>query len=164
MSKTIIGIDLGISRLGLGVIEIDQQLTPKVLEHNTFETSSTLPLGKRLVLIKNYLTEVLSKYPDSQVVVEQIYNSAESHQWILDIAYVKGVIICLLSDANIEVHEISSTEIKYALTGDYFAKKSCVTASVKRILDIKSVRQDDESDALACALCLMSKIKDEAVV
>jgi crossover junction endodeoxyribonuclease RuvC len=164
MSKTIIGIDLGISRLGLGVIEIDQQLTPRVLEHNTFETSSSLPLGERLVLIKNYLTEVLFKYPDNEVVIEQIYNSAESHQWILDIAYVKGVIICLLSDANIVVHEIHPTEVKYALTGDYFAKKSYVTASVKRILSIESVRYDDESDALACALCLVSKMRSEMVV
>ena len=154
----IIGIDPGTRFTGLGVIE-------KVGNRLVFICSETITavrensLEEKLLRIYRELSSFLALHRPAAVAVEKIFHSVNPHSSLI-LGHARGVAILTARLADLEVREFAANEVKSAVVGVGRASKEQVAAMVRILLNLnraKSLRED-ESDALALAICLAHTI------
>lgn len=147
----IVGIDPGIARLGWGIIEHSHQKSTPVV-YNCFETASTLPTPKRLLLISQFLDQLFTEYkPDVLAVEELFFNSNAKTAFV--VGQARGVVMLEAAQKNIPIFIYTPLQVKIAITGYGRAEKSQVGQMVKLLLGLASIpKPDDTADALAIAL------------
>jgi crossover junction endodeoxyribonuclease RuvC len=148
----ILGVDPGLTTVGLGVIESTGRAESKAVEWLTIETSRTDELPHRLCELASDLEDVLTEIQPDLAVVERIF-FATNRQSAMDTAQARGVILAILAKRGIEVIEVPPLQLKMGITGDGKADKKQVQTMVKRILRLKEdPKPADAADALALAL------------
>jgi crossover junction endodeoxyribonuclease RuvC len=76
----------------------------------------------------------------------------------------RGVAILAAAMADLAVHEYSAREVKQSLTGHGGADKSQVSFMMSKILGLpRPPENNDESDALAVAVCHVFKSREWVV-
>lgn len=148
----ILGIDPGMTRTGLGLIETSKIGAPTVIEWLTIETSPGLPLADRLRELSLDLQNYLSDAKPDLAVVEKLF-FATNKRTAMDVSHARGVILSTLSTHSIEVREATPLQLKTTITGDGRADKKQMQTMVKRILKLKETPTPaDAADGLALAL------------
>ncbi len=157
----IIGIDPGIERVGIAVIEKDFLNKPKekIVFSECFKTSKNLGQEERLTLIYERLIEILKKHKPDVAIVEKIFFTV-NQKTAIAVAEARGAILTAVGKSKINLLELSPTEIKESITGNGSAKKPDIARMLPKIieLDIK-IKQDDELDAIAIALAGSSRLR-----
>ena len=157
----ILGIDPGFAILGFGSIvcqrasqsvrSFNSQTSVKLLDAGIIETSSSLTIGERLVVIFDDLNQLLKESGPDLVVVEKMFFYRMSTT--IPVAQARGVILLVLAQFKIPLIEYTPNQVKLALTGSGKADKKVVQEAVARELGLKKIiSPDDASDALALAL------------
>jgi crossover junction endodeoxyribonuclease RuvC len=158
---TIIGIDPGIERLGIAIVEKNITTLPKekIIFSECFKTPKTLPTEKRLAMIYKRIIEVLNEYQPDIAIIEKIFFTVNQKTAIV-VAESRGTVMSAIGSLDIKVMELSPTEIKESITGNGNAKKEDIARMLPKIIDIpnKTV-QDDELDAIASALAGSAKLR-----
>ncbi len=148
----ILGVDPGLSRAGIGLIEKDQKGQMKAIDWLTIETSPSLPLDERLLELGTDLRAYIADAKPDLAVVEALFFAANK-KTAMDIAHARGVIILLLKEAHIPILSPTPLQLKSTITGDGAADKKQVQAMVKRILKLdEDISPADAADALGLAL------------
>ncbi len=145
----VIGIDPGITATGYGLIEGTQ-----VLDTGVIRPSARLSLPEKLYYIFINLKEILDRWrPDAAVIEEVIYH--RNVRSALSLGAARGVVLVALRMADVDIHEISPTAVKLAVTGNGRASKEQVAFMIGNLLnfDVNGV-SDHVTDALACAMAL----------
>ncbi len=148
----VLGIDPGIERLGWGVVEKTSKGARRISSgvKKTLKTSSD---GTRLYEIHEFLNELFKKERPDLVSVEKIFFS-KNVKTALIIGGVRGIILALSAKHGIRVREFTPLEVKMGLTGYGRAGKENVAHMVRLSLEAAPTKMlDDESDALAIAIC-----------
>ena len=150
MMRRILGIDPGSLSTGYSVIESDGRI-------NRYVTSgqiSTSPLNstERLAAIYDGIADIIKTYQPSMMIVEKVFMSKNADS-ALKLGQARGVAICAGVKAGLAVHEYSARFVKKTITGNGAADKKQVKYMACRLLSIAERDQNDESDALAIALC-----------
>lgn len=160
--KTIIlGIDPGIEKLGIAILEKNINSSPKekILFSECFKTSKNLSTSERLYLIHEHVKQVLEKYNPDIAVIEKIFFTVNQKTAIV-VAEARGVVLSTFGLKNIDVMELSPTEIKECITGNGNAKKTDIARMLPKIIKLPTDSlQDDELDAIAAALSCSSKLR-----
>lgn len=149
----VLGIDPGLTRCGLGVVDGAPGRPLVLVEVGVARTEATAELGERLVLIEREVEAWLVRLQPDAVAVERVF-SQQNVRTVMGVAQVSGVVIACASRRGLPVALHTPSEVKAAVTGHGRADKAQVGAMVARLLGLDAVpKPADAADALALAIC-----------
>lgn len=149
----VLGIDPGLTRCGVGVIESAPGRVVRLLHVDVLRTPADMPLEKRLAAIHFELSDLINRYQPDAIAVERVF--AQSNvRTVMGTAQVSGIGLLLAAQLDISVQTYTPSEVKAAVSGNGRADKAQVTAMVTRILNLENPpKPADAADALAIAIC-----------
>lgn len=148
----VLGIDPGLTRCGMGVVdgELGRPLT--LVDVNVLRTSSQVPVPERLVTIEKGVDAWLDDYRPDAVAIERIFARSDVST-IMGTAQASGLAMVCAARRGLPVALHTPSEVKAAVSGNGRADKAQVGAMVTRILRLPATpRPADAADALALAI------------
>lgn len=151
--RTILGVDPGLTRCGLGAITATAGRVVRIVDVGVATSSPDAPLELRLLHISTLIEEWIDRLRPDAVAVERVF--AQSNvSTVTGTAQVAGLAMVAAARRGIPVELHTPSEVKAAITGNGRAEKEQVTTMVTRILGLASApRPADAADALALAIC-----------
>lgn len=148
----VLGIDPGSETLGWGVIE-GTGSNYDAVDFGTVKSSAKLAFSKRLLSIHDGVSDLIEKYqPDVLSIEDSFY--AKNASVAIKLGQVRGVILLLAEQKDLEIAEYAPRLIKQTVVGYGNAEKQQVQQMVKVLLRMKEIpKPHDAADALAIALC-----------
>lgn len=148
----ILGVDPGSRITGWGLVG-GASGRPRLLDCGRIRLVSAPTLPARLALLQRELTELLAVLGPLSAAVESPFHGKDARA-SLQLAHARGVILAVLADSGIDVHEYTPATVKKAVTGNGRAPKDQVQRMVRLMLRAPEIpASSDVSDALAVALC-----------
>ncbi|MCW2803143.1 MAG: ruvC [Propionibacteriaceae bacterium] len=149
----VLGIDPGLTRCGLGVVDGTPGRPPTLVAVGVARTPAELDTARRLVRIEQAVEEwVVAHQPDA-VAVERVF-AQHNVQTVMGTAQAAGVAMLVAARLGIPVALHTPSEVKAAITGSGRADKAQVGLMVTRILQLSEPpKPADAADALALAIC-----------
>lgn len=152
-SIRVLGVDPGLTRCGLGVVEGSPGRPLTALGYDVVRTPVTDDLGVRLVALEVLVEDWLRQYRPDAVAVERVFSQANVRT-VMGTAQAGAVAILCAARAGLPVTLHTPSAVKAAVTGSGRADKPQVTAMVTRLLRLAvPPRPADAADALALAIC-----------
>lgn len=149
----VLGVDPGLTRCGVGVIEGDPGRQPRLVAVGVIRTPTDLDVPKRLLRIEEGLTEWVSSHSPDVIAVERVF-ADHNVLSVIGTAQAAGLAMLVAARRGLPVHTHTPTEVKAAITGSGRADKAQVGTMVARILRIDSPPSPaDAADAVALAIC-----------
>src|SRR6476660_10186353 len=149
----VLGIDPGLTRCGMGVVEgqVGRPLT--LVDVNVLRTSSDLAVPERLVTIEKGIDAWLDEYAPDAVAVERVCARSDVST-VMGTAQASGIALVCAARRGIPVSLHTPSEVKAAVSGSGRADKAQVGAMVTRLLRLtETPRPADAADSLALAIC-----------
>jgi crossover junction endodeoxyribonuclease RuvC len=148
----VLGIDPGLTRCGMGVVEGDPGRPLSLVDVNVLRTSSTEPVPVRLVTIEKGVDAWLDEYAPDAVAIERVFARSDVST-IMGTAQASGIAMVCAARRGLPVHLHTPSEVKAAVSGSGRADKAQVGAMVTRILRLSAPpKPADAADALALAI------------
>ena len=148
----VMGVDPGLTRCGLGVVEGSPGRAALVAV-GVVRTPAADALGDRLVAIEVAVEDWLDRYRPEAVAVERVFSQANVRT-VMGTAQAGAVAITCAARRGLPVVLHTPSEVKAAVTGSGRADKDQVGAMVARLLRLDSPPSPaDAADALALAIC-----------
>lgn len=149
----VLGVDPGLTRCGLGVVEGTPGKPPALVAVGVIRTPADLDVSKRLVLIEEELDEWIARHRPDAVAVERVF-AQHNVRTVMGTAQASGVAMVVAARRGLPVALHTPSEVKAAVTGSGRADKEQVTTMVTRILKLSErPTPADAADALALAIC-----------
>ena len=149
----VLGIDPGLTRCGLGVVEGTVGRPLHLVAVDVVRTPSDAPVALRLCAIEAGIEEWLDRHQPDAVAVERVF-SQHNVRTVMGTAQASGIALVAAARRGIPVALHTPSEVKAAVTGSGRADKAQVAAMVTRLLRLE-VRPSpaDATDSLALAIC-----------
>jgi crossover junction endodeoxyribonuclease RuvC len=158
----ILGVDPGSIRTGFGVIAGEG-------DDFHYVASGTIVPGRgehryeRLRSIYLEIQKVISEHSPTHFAIENVFYARNAKSSLV-LGEARGAAILAASLSGLAVFEYSAREVKQSVTGRGEADKSQVNYMLGKILEMKDTPQnDDESDAIAVAVCHAFKRREWSV-
>ncbi|HEX6498255.1 MAG TPA: crossover junction endodeoxyribonuclease RuvC [Micromonosporaceae bacterium] len=149
----VLGVDPGLTRCGVGVVEGVPGRTCTLVAYYVVYTDPEDDLALRLLHLDRTLTDLVAEHRPQSVAVERVF-SQHNVRTVMGTAQASGVALVAAARAGLPVQTYTPSEVKAAVTGSGQADKSQVTAMVTRLLRLDAPpRPADAADALALAIC-----------
>jgi crossover junction endodeoxyribonuclease RuvC len=149
----VLGVDPGLTRCGLGVIDGVPGRAPALVAADVLRTSAADDVATRLLALEAGIEEWLAVHGPDAVAVERVF-SQHNVRTVMGTAQAGAVAIVCAARHGLPVGLHTPSEVKAAVTGSGRADKDQVTAMVMRLLRMDSPpRPADTADALALAIC-----------
>ncbi len=148
----VLGIDPGLTRCGLGVVEGQVGRPLRLVDVNVVRTSAELPIAERLVTIERGIDAWLDEHAPDAVAVERVFARSDSST-VMGTAQASGIALVAAARRGLPVASYTPSEVKAAVSGSGRAGKAQVGAMVTRILRLDAPpKPADAADALALAI------------
>ncbi len=152
-SLRVLGVDPGLTRCGVGVVEGRVGRPLDLVEVGVVRTPAGLDLAKRLLRLESALDGLVARLRPDVVAVERVF-SQHNVRTVMGTAQASAVAMLVAARHGIEVHQHTPSEVKAAVTGSGRADKVQVAAMVARLLRLDAPPSPaDAADALALAIC-----------
>ena len=149
----VLGVDPGLTRCGLGVVEGAPGRPPVLVAVGVARTPAGDDLGARLVALETEIEEWLDRHRPDAVAVERVFAQANVRT-VMGTAQAGAVAIVCAARRGLPVALHTPSEVKAAVTGSGRADKAQVGAMVARLLRLPGPpKPADAADALALAIC-----------
>jgi crossover junction endodeoxyribonuclease RuvC len=149
----ILGIDPGLTRCGVGIVDLNTNRRTSFVSVHVIRTPSTNELPARLRELEVGLTELFEKFAPDAVAIERVF-SQHNVKTAMGTAQASAVAMLIAARNDLEVAMYTPTEVKAAVTGYGRADKTQITSMVTRLLNLpEPPKPADAADALALALC-----------
>ena len=149
----VFGIDPGLTRCGLGIVEGVPGRPPALVAVGVVRTDSDEHIAARLLAIEVEIEEWLDTCRPDSVAVERVF-AQQNVRTVMGTAQAGAVAIVCAARRGIPVGLHTPSEVKAAVTGNGRADKDQVTTMVTRLLRVSErPRPADAADALALAIC-----------
>ena len=149
----VLGVDPGLTRCGLGLVDGGQGVVLRLVRTEVIGTPSAAPVGERLLEIEEHIDRWIQLYQPDAVAVERVF-SQHNVRTVMGTAQAGAVAIVSAARRGLPVALHTPSEVKAAVTGNGRADKAQVTAMVTRLLHLSDPpRPADAADALALAIC-----------
>jgi crossover junction endodeoxyribonuclease RuvC len=149
----ILGVDPGLTRCGIGVIDVSATRSLTLVDVLVIETSPKLALAQRLLAIRNGLVSAFETYQPQRVALERVF-SQHNLRTVMGTAQASGLVLAEAADRGLPIDMHTPSEVKAAVSGSGRANKAQVAAMVGKILVLPEGRLlPDATDALALAIC-----------
>jgi crossover junction endodeoxyribonuclease RuvC len=147
------GVDPGLTRCGLGVVEGDLGGPLRMVAVGVVRTPTSDDPAMRLLALEIEIDRWMARYEPDAVAVERVFAKANI-KGIMGTAQASAVPMLAAARLGLPLALHTPTEVKAAVTGNGRADKAQVTAMVARILRLQSrPKPADAADALALAIC-----------
>ncbi len=149
----VMGVDPGLTRCGLGVVEGDLGKPLQMIAVGVVRTPTCDDPAMRLLALEIEIDEWMARYKPDAVAVERVFAKANI-KGIMGTAQASAVPMLAAARLGLPLAMHTPTEVKAAVTGNGRADKAQVTAMVTRILRLDTPpKPADAADALALAIC-----------
>lgn len=149
----VLGVDPGLTRLGLGVVEGTPGKALRLVAVDVVRTPAADDIGARLVALEDALQQWVERHRPDAVAVERVF-SQHNVRTVMGTAQASATAILVAARAGIPVALHTPSEVKAAITGSGRADKSQVATMVARVLALPAQpKPADAADALALAVC-----------
>ena len=149
----ILGVDPGLTRCGIGVIDLGKSRKTSLVFVGVIQSSKTAELDSRIGSIGSEIESLILKFKPDVIAIERVF-SQQNLSSVMGTAQVAGVAIYLAHKFKIPIAMHTPTEVKAAVTGSGRAGKSQVGAMVAKLLGLDEIpKPADAADALAIAIC-----------
>lgn len=149
----ICGIDPGLTRCGVGIVEVSNNRKISFVHVDVVRSIVQVSQDLRLLSIYEGIAHKLDTFIPDVVSVERVF-SQENRSTVLGTAQAAGVAMLAAAQRGIPVALHTPTEAKLAVSGNGKANKKQVEIMVARILSLNVIPQPaDAADALALAIC-----------
>ena len=149
----ILAIDPGLTRCGVGVVDVDAQRRNAFAGVHVVRTDPAADLAERLLSLDRQLCSLMDEYAPDAVAVERVFSQLNVRT-AMGTAQASAVAILAAAQRGLPTYSYTPTEVKAAVTGYGRADKSQVTLMVTRLLRLERPPSPaDAADALALALC-----------
>lgn len=148
----VLGIDPGLTRCGVGVVEGSIGRPLSLVDVGVVRTSSELEVPQRLVTIEKGIDAWIDEYRPDAVAIERPFARSDVST-IMGTAQAAGIAMVCAARRGITVTLHTPSEVKAAVSGSGRADKAQVGAMVTRILRLDAPpKPADAADALALAI------------
>src|SRR5712692_8584610 len=149
----VLGVDPGLTRCGLGVIDGVPGRTLTLVGTDVIRTPPGDDIARRLLALEAEIDRWLTEHRPDAVAVERVF-SQHNVRTVMGTAQAGAVAIVCAARRGLPVALHTPSEVKAAVTGNGRAGKDQVTAMVTRLLRVTDPpRPADAADALALAIC-----------
>ena len=149
----IIGVDPGLTRCGVGVIELAAGRSVRFIDVQVVRSSAGESIEQRLLRIGHGVAELLERHQPDALAMERVFSRKDTTT-VMATAHASGVVMFQAARAGIPVTLHTPTEVKAAVTGYGAAEKAQVGTMTARLLGLEEVpKPADAADALAIAIC-----------
>ena len=149
----VLGVDPGLTRCGLGVVDGMPGRPPALVGAGVLRTPAAADIAARLMGLEENIDRWLAEYRPDSVAVERVF-SQHNVRTVMGTAQAGAVAILCAARRGLPVGRYTPSEVKAAVTGSGRADKPQVTAMVMRLLRMGDPpRPPDTADALALAIC-----------
>lgn len=153
MALRVLGIDPGLTRCGVGIVDVTSTRKATLVHVDVIRTSPDLPLEQRLLLIGTAVAEALDEHKPHAVALERVF-AQHNLKTVMGTAQASGVVLHAAAARGLTVALHTPSEVKAAVTGYGAADKAQVGSMVAKILGLSEVpKPADAADALALAIC-----------
>lgn len=141
-----LGLDPGIASLGFAAID---GLT--VLDYGAITTAAGEPVGKRLSIIRQDITELVGKFKPDIVAIEQPFFVSKNTNAGL-VLYSVGTILIALHECGYDAPiMVGAQKVKHNVTGSIKADKKQMKTSIAQLFGLELRGADDGVDAIGIA-------------
>jgi crossover junction endodeoxyribonuclease RuvC len=149
----VLGVDPGLTRCGIGVIEGTARNSLSMIDVGVIRTNSDAPIDQRLLQLEAELTAWIKKSKPDVIAIERVFSQLNVRT-AMATGQAAGVALLIAARSGIPVAMHTPSEVKAAVTGSGRADKKQVATMVKKLLKLKTIPQPvDSTDALALAIC-----------
>ncbi|QCT34437.1 crossover junction endodeoxyribonuclease RuvC [Actinomyces sp. oral taxon 171 str. F0337] len=151
--QRVLGIDPGLTRCGLGCVDVDPRRQVRLVEVGVVRTPPSQSPELRLLTITEAIEDWIARLGPTVVSIERVF-AQDNLRSVIGVAQVMGTAMTTAARAGLEVAQHTPSEAKAAVTGSGIADKAQVQTMVTRILGLDAPpRPADAADALAQAIC-----------
>lgn len=148
----VLGIDPGLTRCGMGVVEGDVGRPLRLVDVNVIRTSSQLAVPERLVSIERGIDAWIEEHRPEAVAVERVFARSDVST-VMGTAQASGIAMVCAARRGLPIALHTPSEVKAAVSGNGRADKAQVGMMVTRILRLHAMpKPADAADALALAI------------
>jgi crossover junction endodeoxyribonuclease RuvC len=149
----VLGIDPGLTRCGLGVVEGAVGRPLSMVDVDVVRTPADLPVALRLCRIEAEIEHWLDVHAPDAVAVERVF-SQHNVKTVMGTAQASGIALVAAAKRGIPVALHTPSEVKAAVSGSGRADKAQVGLMVTRLLRLDvQPKPADAADSLALAIC-----------
>jgi crossover junction endodeoxyribonuclease RuvC len=149
----VLGVDPGLTRCGLGVIDGVPGRPPTLVAAGVLRTPAGDDVAARLLTLEAGIEEWLTAHQPDAMAVERVF-SQHNVRTVMGTAQAGAVAVVCAARRGLPVALHTPSEVKAAVTGSGRAGKDQVTGMVMRLLRLDAPpRPADTADALALAIC-----------
>jgi crossover junction endodeoxyribonuclease RuvC len=148
----VLGIDPGLTRCGLGVVDGDVGRPLRLVDVGVLRTSADLPVAERLVTIERGVEAWIEEHRPDAVAVERVFARSDVST-VMGTAQASGVAMVVAARQGLSIALHTPSEVKAAVSGNGRADKKQVAQMIVRILRLDAApKPADAADALALAI------------
>ena len=152
----VLGIDPGSRITGFGLIDGDGRAC-RAVATGAIRLGAG-PLADRLLELHGALSALLAEHRPAAVAVEGIF-SQRAPRSALILGHARGVAILCAAQAELPIYEYPPATVKRSLTSGGAASKGGVARAVALVLGLRESLAVDATDALAVAICHLSRTR-----
>jgi crossover junction endodeoxyribonuclease RuvC len=148
----VLGVDPGLARTGVAVVEGTAGAL-RLVYADCIDTHPGTPDAQRLTQLFAALESLLAVHRPEVAAVEQLF-FASNRTTAMRVGEARGVVLCALARAGLEIAEYTPPQVKEAVAGYGGAAKPQVGRMVRSLLRVERIDgPDDTADACAVAIC-----------
>lgn len=149
----VLGVDPGLTRCGIGVIQGVTGSPITLIEVGTILTSADSPLEQRLLRLEEQFLAWIARCEPDVIAIERVFSQLNVRT-VMGTSQASGIALLVAAKSGIPVFMHTPTEVKAAVTGSGRASKAQVAEMVRRLLNLEMLPKPvDSTDALALAIC-----------
>ena len=149
----VLGVDPGLTRCGLGVVDGAPGRALSLVRVGVVRTPADDDIAHRLLAIETEIEQWLDSCRPDAVAVERVF-AQQNVRTVMGTAQAGAVAIVCAARRGLPVCLHTPSEVKAAVTGNGRADKDQVSTMVTRLLRLEQrPRPADAADALALAIC-----------
>lgn len=149
----IVGVDPGLTRCGVGIVDVWPDRTAALVAVSVVRTPTDAPTAERLAGISHGISAMLDEHEPDVMAVERVF-AQHNTRTVMGTAQASGVALLAAAHRSMPTALHTPSEVKAAVTGYGAAEKRQVQTMVARILRLDELpKPADAADALALAIC-----------
>lgn len=149
----VLGVDPGLTRCGIGIVESIGHKSLKMVDCGVIRTEVDSPLEQRLLILNNELEQWIENYRPDVIAIERVFSQLNV-KTAMATGQAAGVALVLAAKSGLPIALHTPSEVKAAVSGSGRADKKQVALMVTKILGLQEAPKPvDTTDALALAIC-----------
>ncbi len=149
----VLGVDPGLTRCGLGVVDGLPGRRAALVAVGVARSEPDQDVDQRLLLVATQIDEWIEEHAPDTLAVERVF-AQHNLRTVMGTAQVAGIAMLAAARHRVPVAVHTPSEVKAAVTGNGRADKAQVQTMVARLLRLDEIpKPADAADALALAIC-----------